>query len=446
MKRLAVSWVIVVCFYSFGYGAGYTLDDLYRIAMERAEKIKITEEDVYIAETTREKAQSLLMPRLSGQGNYLRYNSTAVGSTGLYVQPLESQNYAFRVDQSMSLSGREITAYGIAKKNIERSKYDLYAVKESYIITVAASFYDYMKFKKIRDIAQSNVERLTKHRDAAAVRLKIGEVTKTALLRAQAELSGAQSDLVKAGNAQKLSKAVLERIVGLEGESDIMDDPVTVKREERESEGIVIVQGCQPMTPECLKEKAYSERAELKSLTTQKKMAEDQVKFVEGANWPTISAEGVYSRNAQTPETSGLVHEVVYGGIRLSVPIFEGGLRVAEKREALAKLRQVELSLSDTKKTVGIEVDGAYLDFVTQKGVLVSLEDQYLFAKDNYSAVERQFEYGLANSVDVMDANNSLVTAEIQLVQAMYNYQLSVLRVKRSTGVFLKSVASRSRP
>ena len=43
-----------------------------------------------------------------------------------------------------------------------------------------------------------NVGRLTKHRDAASVRLKVGEVTKTALLRAEAELSGAQSEEIKA--------------------------------------------------------------------------------------------------------------------------------------------------------------------------------------------------------------------------------------------------------
>ena len=38
----------------------YSLDDLYRIALKRSEKIKISEEDLYIAERTKEKALSVL--------------------------------------------------------------------------------------------------------------------------------------------------------------------------------------------------------------------------------------------------------------------------------------------------------------------------------------------------------------------------------------------------
>ena len=51
-----------------------------------------------------------------------------------------------------------------------------------------------LRAKKAFEITSPNVERLTKYRDAAAIRLKVGEVTKTTLLRAEAELSGAQSE------------------------------------------------------------------------------------------------------------------------------------------------------------------------------------------------------------------------------------------------------------
>jgi len=85
-----------------------------------------------------------------------------------------------------------------------------------------------------------------------------------------------------------------------------------------------------------------------------------------------------------------------------------------------------------------MEVDGAYLGMITQKGSLAYLTDQLRFAKDNYYAVSRQFEVGLASSLDVMDANNLLVASEQQLAEATYTYQLSILKIKKATGSLLK--------
>ncbi|MBT8359195.1 MAG: hypothetical protein KJO61_15675, partial [Deltaproteobacteria bacterium] len=52
----------------------YSLDDLYMMALRRSEKIKISNEDLYIAEQTKKKALSVLVPRFSAFGNYTRYS------------------------------------------------------------------------------------------------------------------------------------------------------------------------------------------------------------------------------------------------------------------------------------------------------------------------------------------------------------------------------------
>jgi len=59
------------------------------------------------------------------------------------------------------------------------------------------------------------------------------------------------------------------------------------------------------------------------------------------------------------------------------------------------------------------------------------------YAANNYKAVSKQFEYGLANSIDVMDANTLLVNTERELANAQYDYQLAVLKVRRSTETLL---------
>jgi outer membrane protein len=126
--------------------------------------------------------------------------------------------------------------------------------------------------------------------------------------------------------------------------------------------------------------------------------------------------------------------------LRLSFPFFEGGLRVAEVQEAFAKKRQADYAYADLKKTVDVEVETAYLDHITQKGLLKSLTLQYAFAKENYNAVSKQFDFGLASSLDVLDANTALLDSERQLANVIYLFQFSALRLERATGVLLAAI------
>jgi outer membrane protein len=249
----------------------YSLDELYRVALERAERVKLSEEDLNIAKTGKDKAMSLLLPKLSAFGNYTKYSTEKYNDAGTLLQPDSATSWGVRADESFSLSGRELTALGISKENILKSQHDLYATKEGYLLSIASAYYDVMKAKKALDIAKSNLERLIKYRNAAEKRLKVGEVTKTVLLRAQGELSGAQSDTVKAINALELAKAVLARTVGIEGDFQLKEAPPEDMKVAPESS---------------FQEVAFSGRADLKSLEIQKKMAEEQVNYASGRRYP----------------------------------------------------------------------------------------------------------------------------------------------------------------
>lgn len=426
-----VSILSVLLSYSNIFAANeYTLEDLCRIALEQSERIKISEEDLHIAERGKDKAVSALLPKLSAFGNYTKYSEDKRSSTGTIIQPDYSISWGLRLDQSLYSSGREFTAFKISGEHIEKSKYDLYAVKEAYIFSVASAYYDVLRAKKAMEIAKTNLERLAKHRDAAASRLKAGEVTKTDLLRAEAELSGAHAELVKAENNLKLTKAVLSRVVGLSGDYDIKETVNSTKYPANTE------------TVESLKQVAISERPELKAIELQRRIAKEQVRYARAAYWPTLSIEGVYTRKEDNPSIASVNKESIYGGIKVNFPFFEGGLRRAEVGEAEAKNRQAELVYEDTIKTINIEVENAYLDMITQKGILKSLQDKVAFAADNYNSIFKQYQFGLAHSIDVIDANTLLITSERQFVDANYNYQLSVLRLKRVTGTLLKAVTS----
>jgi len=407
--------------------AEYTLEDLYRVGMQKSEKVRISSENVEIADTGKYKALSALLPKATAFGAYTNYTEEKRGPSGSLIQPETQGNWGVRLDETLSLSGREFKSFSLSKDNLEKSRLDFLSFQEEFLLTLSLAYFEFLKARKGLEIANSNVERLTKYREAARTRLKAGEITKTTVLRAEGELSGALSEQIKARNFYESSRVFLARIAGIERDFQIREIPVA-ERETAPLDG--------------LKEKALKNRPDVKSIETQVQISEKQIDVSRGAYWPSVSVAGVYAGTEQSPETASYNKESVYGAVTLNFPFFEGGLRRAEVRESESKYRQAEYQYRDFVKSVNVEVENTYLDLVAQKGILKSAEDQLVYAEDNIRAVAKQFEFGLASSLDVIDANNLLISAQKQVADATYNYQFFVLRMMRVTGTPLMEFVS----
>ncbi len=435
---LLAGFAVFLLFPSDGFTQEYTLKDLYSQALKYSEQIKMVEENVYIAQMTRKKAWAVLIPRVTAYGTYNvyseeKYKTSTITlpapldplTSNVLVQPSESGTWGVRADQAFSLSARELNALKMAGQSITKSELDMNTAKTNFILAIAAGYYDVLKAKKALEITAANLERLTQYRNAVEKRYKVGELTKTALLRAEGELSGARADYLRATNALKMARAVLIRNAGIE-------ETFRLKDEEIPSSGLDQF--------EELKAMAITQRADLKSYEVQTQMAGEQVKYARGAFWPSVGVFAIYSRADQNPATATLNRESMLAGVSMTFPFFEGGLRVAEYKEAKARERQSRLAYEDFRKYVNIDLEAAYLDLETQKGTLKFSEDQLVFARENYNGVLRQYENGLVTSLDVLDANSLLLSSEKNVAEALYGYQLAHLKVRRSSGTLLQFV------
>lgn len=433
MKGLSIASVFLIILIPLIASAQeFTLSELARIAIKTSERIKITEEDLYIAEREKDRALAVLWPRLSIFGSHTRYSEKR-GEDGFILQPEYSNSWGLRLSQSFSLGGKELIAYGIARDSIRKGTYNLDSVREDYLMEVTRLYFELLKAKKAVEIAETNVKRLIKHRDASRKRLEIGEVTKTALLRAEAELAGAEAELLRAKNNHSIAKANLERVVGFGDDFDIKEERYPISIEP-------LIKDC-PINPlDCLREIALRERSELKTIGVQLEMAKDEVRYAKGSYWPNISIEGVYLREESEPSPTFSIDKRIYGVLRLDFPFFEGGLRRAEVSQARARLRQVEYNISDLKERIALDVESAYLNYQTTSGVLESNRAKHRYALDNFNAVSKQFEFGLVDSLDVIDANTLLSTTERELANAEYDRQLSIMRLRHAIGLLSESL------
>jgi outer membrane protein TolC len=104
----------------------------------------------------------------------------------------------------------------------------------------------------------------------------------------------------------------------------------------------------------------------------------------------------------------------VSASIVLTYPIFEGFLRGPSSRSA-QQVEEAELRGSALKGHRGRGED-AYNNVESVKAVIDSYRKQPRFAEEDYRMVFEQFKYGLATTVDVIDADTVLISAQRSLM------------------------------
>lgn len=401
----------------------YTLSDLCVIALEASEYVRLFKEDVRIALKDKKRALSTIHPSISVFAEYTNLNET----TQMFPQ---TQTYGAQASYTFTLNGRELTALKIASQNIESDEFNLEHIKEDYVLQVAVSYYEILKALKLREIIQADINRLTKHKAFVQSRFDVGEVIKTDLLRASAQLHGASSNLVKADNLLKYKQAVIKSLVPLPEGFNIVESDIPAKQKIKYSLDIV-------------KNEAVSNRPDLLAIKKKWAASSNMAKWYRGAYFPAVSIQGQYFNTSsewekEKPESLDADGFSVTGNIIFS--LYDGGLKSAELSQAKAKEKKAKLNIELKKKEVLLEVESAWLELNTQISILKSLEEQLNFSKENFRAITEQFKIGLSNSIDVMDANTLLVRAERELSDAKYQYKISELRLQRAKGSLLDTL------
>ena len=424
MKRLSILLmsIAVLCFF-FPFQASaqphYTLKELCRIANETAETIKLAEEDEYIAEQEKQRALSVLVPRATLYGAHLNYKNNDDSYSP------DTNTLSALLTQSFTLNGRELIAYDISKQGIELAQFSKEAIRDEYIFQVAQAYIRTLSSKRLVDVADADVERLTAHRNSGREKLSVGNVTKTDLYRAEAELSRAKTDQIVAVNDVDTAKANIVRLVGIEDVFTVSADDID------RQEGFTITE------PE-IRQRALKNRYEIKEARKSIEIAEKTVRYEKGDYWPSLDLEGGYRERTYEYESSGndveFDTEDLYVQAELTFTLYDGGLRKAEVRQAMADVRKAKLALASEEKAIILESKESYLEYETAKNALINLADEVKSAQENYTAVQMQFKYGMADSVDIMDANTLLVDAERRMSNAEYTYYLAILRIIYTQG------------
>lgn len=427
--------VIIVCMLllsSFSSAAEkvYTLQDAYAAALGTNEVVKIAEEGVVQAESRVDQARTYLFPRLTGQARYTWYNETLPPEGGDFIfQPLEQFQAGLVLTQPLYTGGRTFAAFRTAKNLSEASKKQLSTSQQDILLGVADAYFEVLKARKLVDVSRDSLSRMEEYKKVTerVASTRRSKANMSDLLRARTLVSQAGISVVTAEDRLKIARQRLNLLTRLPEDAAVTEP--------------------QPSAPpsyslDRLKQTASENRDDYAGARLNQKVAEENITIVKGAHHPQVYAEGGLQYQDSRP-TTGLDATVYYGGLRLQIPIFEGGLMKAEVSEARSKLRQAELSTELLRRNIETDVYEAYISLRTVTTVLESVKLQYADAKGNFDAVTSLFAEGLASSLAVIDSQQALFVAEREFVNATYDQQMAVLRLQRSIGLLGKNFLPR---
>lgn len=395
-----------------------TLDEAYRLAITSHEAIKLADEGALQADSLVDKAVSQILPKLTAEGSYTAY-SEKKSTGGFVIQPDDASRVDVRLTQPLYTGGREWSARRQARIISSKSMAGQEAARDEVIRLTARAYYGVLKAGHEIEIKAATLKRAEERRKIAAARLKVGEVTRAALLRSEALLAGAQAELISAEAALKDAQSFFVRITGITGGFQLVEPPVRAMSI--------------PGTDELLKT-ALEQRSDYRQKILDEKAADEGISYAKGSFMPSLRLEGLYSWREQSPKTTFFQKEAVSGALVLSFPIFEGGLRYAELSEARSKHRESDLRRIALKRDIEVQVREAVDRLEAVSAVIETYKKQLSFAEEDARMVSEQFKYGLAAIVDVIDADGALVNAQRSLMNATYDYELAKLALKGATG------------
>ncbi len=404
----------------------YTIQDAYDAALKENETVKLSEENMLQAESRVDQAGTYLYPRLSANGAYTRFNEVLPPGGGAFIfQPLDQINASLILTQPLYTGGRTLAALRAARTMHESSRSDLSSTRQSIILGVAEAYYAVLKAQKLVEVSKNALERMERHkqvtdREAATRRTKANI---SALLRANTLVNQARITVVRAEDGLKVARQRLSLLTKLP-EDLAVSEPAPLNAPEGNLDS--------------MRETALRNRDDYASSQMNREVAKEFVTITEGAHYPQMFAEGGMTYQHSNPETA-LDATVYYAGVRLTVPIFEGGLMKAEVAEAKSKERQTELSSALLKRQIEREVNEAYINYQTISSVLDTAKLQLEDARKNFDTVEGLFSEGLVASLSLIDAEQALSLAENELVSATWDRQVAILRIEKSMGLLGKS-------
>ncbi|MCL5006288.1 MAG: TolC family protein [Acidobacteria bacterium] len=308
-----------------------------------------------------------------------------------------------------------------AESDNAKAAHYTYQNARDLVVLVAANLYlEAVSGSSRVEASKAEVKTAQAIYDRAVDMKQAGMVPGIDVLRSQVELQAEEQRLIYLDNQFQTEKLTLARAIGL---------PVAQKF------GLTSKVPYTPlprMTLDQALARALATRADYKSLLAQVHAAESIKKAARSEALPYLNFHADYGDIGPSPGNS---HGTYTVEANLKVPLFQGGKVRGDVMQADALLQQRESELKDLRNKIAYQVRTAFLDLKSSEDQVRVARSTQLLAHETLREARDRFAAGVVNSLEVVQAQQAVATADENYISSLYGYNLAKASLARALGL-----------
>ena len=435
-KRKVFSLLAIFCLTALPAASGesviLTMEGALRRALESNLTVLKSEQALEGARGARKAAGAALNPRLSLSGEANAYD-------GIPGRPDSEFLSRAELSQSLYSGGKNRAAAEQAKLNVKSAEYSLKDARESVALTVWNAYCEVLCRREVLRNARNALEYYTNAEKELESRVRFGLSTNLDLTRVRQQKENARAAAILAENTLEASRIELCRLLPL---------PPDTKIELSGSleDGLPTLGGAE-RTPGNEDEKMpqiLSERGDYQALRFAAKARKKQIHIAQSGMRPSLTAAAgcrfAYKQNGLTG--AGDDNQWI-AGLKLSVPLYDGGLTAGQVRSARAAFELAQQDVLEKEERIRADLADSRLNLQNALETVIAGRSNVKLARESLAYAETGYAEGVNTQIDVIQARSELTQANQLLAQYLRDSRKAQANLWRVQGILVERALRR---
>ena len=376
------------------------------------------------AQGARKTAKSTLLPNLNTGVSevFERENLRTLGVTEASFPEASIFNYVdarVRLNQSIFDLVRLDNLHS-ASETLKASLESAHNARDLIVLAVGGSYLQLLSTQSRIVAAQAQVQSSRAIYQQAADRFAAGLAARVDAERAQVQLQTEQQRLRSLQADRDTQKLQLGRLIGLPlgQQFNTADDYRYTPLPD--------------ITLETAEQRAFQARADIRAAEASVRAAEEGLKATRAERVPQVAVDANFGGAGITPSHESTGVYTVTG--TLTIPIYEGGRIHGEIQQATAALQQRRSELENVRGQVDQDVRQAFIDLNSAADQVGVAQSNVTLSHDSLQQSSDRFAAGIADSVELVQAEQAVVQADNDYITAVFEHNLAKVSLARAMG------------
>ncbi|WP_308537111.1 TolC family protein [uncultured Megasphaera sp.] len=315
----------------------------------------------------------------------------------------------------------------VAKLGKTNAQEDILRVEQATKYSAIEGYYGLLAYQELQGVYHEAVDNLQGHLDNVQAQYNVGTKAKVDVLSSDVSLANAKTTAITADNNVAIAESNLNNILGLplETKLNLADHQLPF-----DTYNISLQEAT---------DYAMKYRPEVLQAAIAVQQAERNIDIADAGNKPTVAITGGNNWADNTFPGIDANKRSWNIGAGVTYNFYDGGATKAKVNQAKQDLLVARETEQKTREAVQLEVKQAYLNIRSAAQKVEETQTVVDQAHENYRIQNIRYQAGVGINLDVLDAQLSLNEAQVNHIQALYDYNVGIAKLEQVMGVDVES-------